>query len=405
MIRRRRRLALAAVPLLLAACGGGEGDGAPAGAGAPSDEATPHGYVAGAEELAEPQPRLVLAEAGGGEARVLDLTTEEVTPLDVAADGLNGLAGDGRYGYLTADDGTVTVVDGGAWTVDHGDHAHHYRTAPSVVGAVPGGAGELLGAHADLAVTALTYADGTVVLLDREALDGGEIAEPARVDAGAAAAAVPFEGRVLVPGAEEVAVYDRAGARVGAVAEPCPEPAGAAATRYGVVFGCADGALLVRAEGDADEAELTAEPIPYPEGTEPDERARAFGQRPGSGTLVAPAGERGVWTLELADRAWTLTETGPVLAAAAPGDGATLLALTPDGALRAYDLGDGAETAATEPLTEPGAGAVIEVDTSRAYVNDPAAGVVHEIDYADDLRVSRTLDPGLAPELLVETGR
>ncbi|TDC26260.1 hypothetical protein E1265_04875, partial [Streptomyces sp. 8K308] len=210
MIRRRRRLALAAVPLLLAACGGGEGDRSAAEAGAPGDEATPHGYVAGAEETAEPQTRLVLAEAGTGEVRVLDLTTEEATSLG-SLPAANGLAGDGRYGYLTADDGTVTVVDGGAWTVDHGDHAHYYRTEPTVVGEVPGGGGELLGARADAAITALTYDDGTVVLLDREAQDEGEIAEAARLDAGALAAAVPFEGRVLVPGAEGVAVYDREG--------------------------------------------------------------------------------------------------------------------------------------------------------------------------------------------------
>ncbi|TDC68211.1 hypothetical protein E1283_27750 [Streptomyces hainanensis] len=402
---RRRRLALAAaVPLLLAGCGGGSGGGDRPGDGDGGSEApeVPHGYVAGAEEAAEPQPRLVVAEAGTGAVRVLDLATEDVTEVDAvdAAAGVDRLTGDGRYGYLATADGTVTVVDGGAWTVDHGDHAHYYRAEPRTVGELPGG-GALLGAHADVVVTALTYDDGSVVLLDREALGAGEIAEAARFDADAGAAAVPFEGRVLVPGAESVAVYDREGTRVGALDQPCPEPAGAASTRYGVVLSCADGALLVTADDAEGGDALVGEPIGYPEGTEPADRAGAFGLRPGSGTVVAPAGERDVWTLDLAERAWTRTGTGPVLAAAAPGDGATVLALALDGTLRAYALGGTEKAAAADPVTGP----VLAIDTSRAYVNDPAAGVVHEYDYADDLRLARTLDPGVTPDLLVETGR
>ncbi|GAB2874519.1 hypothetical protein [Streptomyces mayteni] len=396
---RKRRLALAAaLPLLLAGCGGGDD----ANGGEPEATEVPHGYVAGAEEAAEPQPRLVVAEADTGAVRVLDLTTEEVTEVEAVA-GVNRLTGDGRYGYLATGDGAVTVVDGGAWTVDHGDHAHYYRAEPRTVGEVPGG-GALLGAHADVVVTALTYDDGSVVLLDQEALGAGEITEAARFDTDARAAAVPFEGRVLVPGAESVAVYDREGTRVGALDEPCPEPAGAASTRYGVVLSCADGALLVTVDdaADADDAggALVGEPVRYPEGTQPADRAGEFGLRPGSGTVVAPAGEDGVWTLDLAERAWTRTGTGPVLAAAAPGDGATVLALPRDGALRAYALG-GAETAAAAPVT----GSALEIDTSRAYLNDPSAGVVHEYDYADGLRLARTLDPGVTPDLLVETGR
>ena len=62
--------------------------------------------------------------------------------------------------------------------------------------------------------------------------------------------------------------------------------------------------------------------------------------------------------------------------------------------LLALDIADGVLTA----------GVTVEVDISRAYVNSPAAGVVYEIDYADDARVARTLDvPGAA--LMVETGR
>jgi hypothetical protein len=213
---------------------------------------------------------------------------------------------------------------------------------------------------------------------------------------------VPYEGHVLAPApGDRVAVHDRRGAEVATLDVPCPQPDGAAATRRGAVFGCADGALLVTA-GDGG---FRAEKIPYP-GPVPDaERARAFAHRPGSATLTARAGEAGVWVLDVAARTWARHDTGPVVAVNTAGAGTALLALTPGGVLHALDPASGRELARTPLLTAPVApGATIEVDTSRAYVNDPAAGVVHEIDYADALRVARTFDLGGATHV-AETGR
>ena len=48
---------------------------------------------------------------------------------------------------------------------------------------------------------------------------------------------------------------------------------------------------------------------------------------------------------------------------------------------------------------------VIEVDRSRAYLNDPKGKRVYEVDYNDDLRVARTFDLDIRPSLMVETGR
>jgi outer membrane protein assembly factor BamB len=171
-------------------------------------------------------------------------------------------------------------------------------------------------------------------------------------------------------------------------------------TRRGAVFGCADGALLVTESGGA----FRGEKIPYPR---PDvERAREFHHRPGSATLVAIAGETGVWVLDVAERTWTLHETGPVVAVGTAGAGTPLLTLTADGALHALDPASGQELARSPLLTAPVApGATIEVDTSRAYVNDPATGAIHEIDYGDALRVARTFDLGGAVTHMVETGR
>ncbi|MFC4564878.1 hypothetical protein ACFO4E_23720 [Nocardiopsis mangrovi] len=402
--------AAAIAALLLAGCAAGPGD-APAG----EADDVPHGYVEGAEETAEPQSRLVLADGSTGAVHVLDLITEEVTEIG-RADGAAGISGDGRFAYVTAADReTVHVFDSGAWTVDHGDHAHYYRAEIRDVGTV---AGPLAGdAVSDTAVTSLP-SGGAVRLLDRERLEDGAVEEAGSIEVASgatAAAAVPFGGHVLVPAEGHggtVGVYDRAGARTGGIDESCPDPAGHGVTRRGAVFGCADGALVVAEEDGA----FTGEKIPYPGDVPAGERARTFTQRPGSATLAAPAGDDGVWVLDVTAGSWTRVDTGPVVAANAVGEGAPLLALTPDGVLRAYDTESGEETAHRElldgPLEAPagdtGSGAAppaIRIDTARAYVNDASADRVHEIDYNDDLRVAREFPLDFSPALMVETGR
>jgi hypothetical protein len=359
--------------------------------GAPPEpaEEPPHGYVAGAEETAEAQPRLVAA--GAGVVRVLDLVTEEVH--EVARVDATSLTADGRHAYVGTADGSVRVVDSGSWMVDHGDHVHYYRAAVREVGAVP--APDPVAVHGDPAVTALALADGTVRLLDRARLDEGVVAELATVPR--PGLAVPYGGHVLVA-AEQVAVHDRVGAQVATIAQPCPQPEGAAVTRRGAVFGCADGALLVTESGGA----FRGEKIPYPRLDV--ERAREFRHRSGSATLTATAGETGIWVLDVAERTWMLHETGSVVAVNTAGAGTPLLTLTADGVLHALDPASGRELARNPLLSAP-VGATIEVDASRAYVNDPATGVVHEIDYGDALRVARTFDLGGPVTHMVETGR
>ncbi|MGI5488310.1 ABC transporter [Microtetraspora malaysiensis] len=375
--------------------------------------ALPHGYVEGAEESAEPHPRLVIADSGTGTAHLLDLVSGEVTSVGAAggAGVIGSVGGDGRFTYLSTRNGTATrVIDGGTWTVDHGDHSHYYRAEARDVGTLTGGRPRsVLG---DVGVTVVSFSDGTAKVLDRAALEKGDLVEIALIDTGGHGAIVPYGEHLLVTGAGPagkdtggVDVRTRDGRPADRIGTPCPEPHGAAVTRRGAVIGCADGALLVTVK----DGEFTGEKIRYPGKPPKGDRALEFHHRPGSTTLAARAGDAGIWVLDVAARKWRLLKTGPAVAVTATGDDAPVLSLTADGVLHAYDTSSGDETATTEllaaPLPRSGAAPAIQADRSRAYVSDPAGKAVHEIDYNDDLRRARTFELGFPPAAMVETGR
>ncbi|SFB41142.1 hypothetical protein SAMN05216266_110142 [Amycolatopsis marina] len=371
---------------------------------------TPHGYVEGAEETAEAQSRMIVADATTGALRVVDLITEEVTELG-QVDGVDGIVGDGRFGYLDTVGDFVHVTDSGSWTVDHGDHVHYYRAEPREVGTVQGK--QLTGAYSDPAVAALSFSDGSVALLDQSQLGDGAIAETNRITGNPhEAVAVPYKEHILTSVAEAgqhlargVEVRTRDGLPFANIDEPCPSLRGAAVTRRGVVFGCADGALLVTREDGA----FHGEKIGYPRPVGDEERATEFTHRPLSTTLAAKAGDDGVWLLDVSRKAWNEVRTGPTIAVNAVGEGAPLLTLTDDGVLYAYDPESGEQIAKTNLLpAEVAKGTpapVIQVDTTRAYVNNPSAGELYEIDYNDDLRRARTLAVDGRASYTVETGR
>ncbi|MGW2267331.1 hypothetical protein [Streptomyces koyangensis] len=384
---------------LLAGCGSG-GDQRPDAA--PGNSGVPHGYVEGAEEQAEQQSRLVLADAGSGAVHVLDLITGDVTKLKRGAKA-RALHTDGRFAYLDTPDGT-RVLDSGAWTVDHGDHVHYYRANIRDLGTIGGTAPEHV--HADQALTALSPAEGATRLFDREKLEGGSVGRARTLNGAATGPVVPYAEHLLAAGAgddrDRVRVLDREGAEVASLDEPCAKVRGEAVTRRGVVLGCADGALLVREE----KGKFSAEKIAYDGEVDVQDRATGFRHRAGSTTLVSPSGADAVWVLDVTDRSWTRIETGPLAAANTVGEGADLLALGKDGALTSWDIDSGKQTARTKLLAGRATdAATIEVDTGRAYVNDPGARKVYEIDYNDRLRLARTFPLSLTPTHMVETGR
>lgn len=394
-----RTFALTAGALALAAAatacsGGANGEDAEA-----EPEDTPHGYVEGAEEAAEPQPRLVLADEAGS-VQVLDLVTEETTDLDPLADPVS-LTGDARFAHLS--DGERTrVIDTGVWTVDHGDHDHYYRAPVEGLGEVPVPGPVRTASDTDHSVLA---GDGGGLVLDRSALEDGAT-ETADADTGPeddGALLAPFDGfLVYAHGDGTVEVLDAEGEPAEELDETCAGPEDSALTRSGLFLACDEGALEV-SESDG---EFSAEPVPYPDGTDDGDRAESLHHRPLATTVASPAGDDGVWVLESGSQEWNRLDLPDAVAATAIGEGGPVLALTADGRLHALDPETGEERATTELLADldPEQPPVIEADAGRTYVNDAEEGLVYEIDHDDDLRVARELETGPAPHFMVRTG-
>jgi len=403
--RRRHRPAAAvfgiAAALTLTACSSGGDPGREADPAA-SGSAEPHGHVDGATEAAEPQLRLLLVDADGRTARH-DLLTGESAALD-DVDPPEHAATDGRF-LVTSDDSRTTVVDGGSWTVDHGDHTHYYDARTRVVGTLDGG-GPVVVASSE-STTTLTWPDaGRAVALDREALGQGTVRTTAEVDD--TAVLLPADDLLVAgdPEADRVRVLDATGEPTG-VEAPCTDPAGGIVTRVGAVVGCADGAVLVTpgTGGGDPTAEVVAAPGGLP-------RATAFANRSGRPTVAALAGDTGFWLLDTRARTWehVLTER-PLRAVSAVDDADEhVVAVDADGRVVVHARETGA-TATTEVLLAPdddaaAGGAIgLQLDAQRAYIADPADGVVHEVDFADEARVARSVETAVRPVVMAEVGR
>ena len=380
-----------------------------------SDTDDDHGAVSRAEEVDEPQLHLVTVDAHG-DVGMLDLLTGETDDLgEIGAP--SAVTTDGRYVLATVRGG-LAVIDSGMWTWDHGDHFHYYRSDPRLLGTVPGrGAATVAtGALSTAGGTGVFFrATGEMVLLDNEAVADGELREIFRLQSRPHAGLVaPFgDGAVVsVPGPRgsvgAVQRVDATGEPVGAP-EPCDDARGTITTAVGLVVGCADGALLWTDDGD----EPAVERIPYPARLDAPS-ATDFHGREGRPTVAALAGDTGFWLLDTRERTWRLHDVGvPLLqVVAADDEDGHVVALDRAGRVRVYSAETGAQLAATRPLLaatlrdNPAAdGVELVVDQERAYLNAPAEGVVHEIDYADAARVARRLETRPAPTFFAETGR
>ncbi|KZC94346.1 hypothetical protein [Clavibacter tessellarius] len=400
---------LAGLALALTACSTAPA-AAPTADPTADDQGEGHGAVSGAAELSEPRLGLTSIDPAGAVTH-LDLLDGSVAELgSVGAPA--AMDTDGRYLFAQTDAG-VEIVDSGVWTWDHVDHFHYYRADPRLLGTVEG-AGTATVATTNLSTTGGTGLffpeSGEAVLLDTEALAKGEVEERFRLDGEPGPGmVVPVGSLALVTegrGADAtVAGYTADGARTGLV-EACPDAAGTITTRVGAVIGCSDGALLASVDGD----ELSVERIPYPDGTTAP-AATSFDNREGRPTVAALAGDQGIWLLDTRERSWRLLPAPSPLVHVTAVDDADehLLALARDGRVLVLSGADGAVIADTGPLVADSLAAgripTLVADQQRAYLAGPFERRLHEIDFADGARVSRTFDTQAEPAFTAETGR
>lgn len=394
--RWRQLSAVAASAVVAVGCStGGEQPAAPATTSAATGDGV--AIEDGAREIASALTKLVLVDPATGDTSVYDAVDEVETRVGSYGP-VTKLVGDGRFAYLRTDDGT-TVIDGGAWTFDHGDHYHYFATDPAQVATVDV---PVASVSASNHVVALRSESGEVELIDREKLGTRTVEAPEGLTVPpGAAAVVPYGARLLTVTAAGQIQVTGDGATT-EVAGECRNPSWAMPTRRAVVFGCDSGA--VRVTGGAQD--LTATPMPYPTDAPP-QRPTQMDHRDRADVFAGTA-EGTVWVLDSRQRLWTSISIPDAVAANTAGDG-TVLVLRRDGTLSAFDVNTRSETVRVpligDGVPTDGPQPVIDIDSDRAYVNNATAREIYEIDYADGLRIARTLRTEIVPGLMVETGR
>lgn len=408
MFARKSVLAIGVVALTVAGCSSEEPvDDAPAesatGAARPGSDLAAE---AGSTEVEGPQPRLVVADADSGRVDVLDLATEEtVHSFDVGdASALTTI--NGRY-IVATDDERAHLLDPGSWTIDHGDHSHSYTKDPAEIGELDGDhpAHVIVG---DRKVAVFFDGSGSADVVDFDSLSSGESTVAATLNGEPHhGIAVPLSDHFVVStgGNKEdlptgLELRDASGDTVRALDATCPELHGEAVFSNYLVVACADGVLKVDAAAD-----FAATKFPYPT---PDTRAwsLAHGTR---GSLVAAPTAAGNLVLDTKTGNWVeARSTTEALSNGISSDGKTVFSVHADGTFRVFDAVTGAELSSTPVLAGPyddaGEKPVLEVGGTRAYVTDPAANRVVEIDYRDSGRVARTFALDYSPSSIGVVG-
>ncbi|GAA3676135.1 zinc metallochaperone AztD [Arthrobacter ginkgonis] len=395
-----KRAALAAallVPgLALTACtpaGASAGDTSAAAASAPE-------AAAPTQEASRAHPRLAMTYDGG--VMVFDAAAGEVV-LDEPLAGFNRVnpAGDGRHVLVSTATG-FRVLDTGAWSEPHGDHSHHYTSAPSLTEAVfpattPG--------HAVVhgGTTALfDDGTGTVQLFDPRELSGLAEGLPQTTSyvsehAHHGVALQLQDGSLLVTegdsesrnGIKVLSAPAADGSRTEiAHSDDCPGVHGEAALAgETIVVGCEDGLLAYR---DARITKIDA----------PDEYAR-IGNQAGSVESAVVLGDYKTdpdaelerpTRISLTDTAtgtMKLVELGASYTFRSLGRGPSgeALVLATDGTLRVIDPKTAKQAASIEvmdaweePLEWQQPRPALYVQGTTAYVTEPATNQLHTID-------------------------
>ncbi|WP_102509640.1 hypothetical protein [Sanguibacter massiliensis] len=359
-------------------------------------------------EAAAAKPRLVLTYDGG-------LLVVDALQLDVVDDlplaGFNRVspAGDDRHVAVSTSGGWA-LLDTGAWSVVHGEHAHHYTQAPSLTGVVL--AADTPGHVVPHDGLVALFDDGTghVTVVEADAwataAETGHVAPVRELTAAAAhhGVAVPTEDNAIVltvgdaEGRSGATVLDAHGDAL-VTTEDCPGVHGEATSGHLVLLGCEDGVVAIH---DDRVHKLDA----------PDDFGRTGNLFAADDSAVVlgdyktdPDGGLGLTTIALVDteaERITTVDTGTTYTfrGLGRGENGEALVLGTDGALHVFDPATGEEVdsiSVVDPWEVPAewqtAHPALTVLDGMAYVTDPASRQIHAVDVVEG-SVWRSAVPG-----------
>lgn len=408
-MQRMRDLAVppvvAGLALVMASCGDDN-----AGQAGPNDSTTgasaaEHDHkeddtATGDDEHDGPAYRLLVADGEAGTISLLNVGsgdvvgTVEVDP-PVEAPTMFATAGDGRLAFaIMYDRDGVQAIDAGVWAVDHGDHVHDDTASPQALALYSGGQPAHVVGH-DGRIAVFYDADGEYRLLDDDQVADGDGGTLVPVDAPHHGVVVPWDAERTIVTAygdtdpdrstlpPNVVVHNTDGDTIQDDFPACPELHGEAAAGDTVSFACADGILTLEEHGD----HFDGHKLDYPDD---DGRTGTLRAAPGMDVLVGNYTENAFLVVDPAQHTVEpieIPESFTSFAVTAHGGGA-LLGVSPSGAVHTVDIGTGEVTtienvvtpfAADVQWTEPSPQIAAGPD-ALAFVTDPAAGQVHEID-------------------------
>ena len=381
--------------------------------------------VAEVVEVGEPRRLLVLASHDEPLLVLIDLadgSTESVEMEAMASQHGSSLGESGRFMLVghSGEDGGVTVVDTGVWSEPHGNHFHHYTTAPAVVGHIDGPFPSHLVSHDGLNTF---WFDGTgeFTVVTSESLEDGELTVMDTVSTGQPhhGFAVPLQDAffVTVPtdDMEEMPNVVGISGLDGAVQTEatCPNTHGETILANGAGAACTDGIVLMTEE----DGTWTSTRLPYPQVDEEDPwgygPARPWSLFPNadSSLVAAPFGSTYVLIADPDEGTSQAVDLGEFVSSGqfvSPVstqwvDAGHVTALTDDGSLHLIDAEAGSLVASLqimEPFEEGPPDfrwREVAVTGDHVYVTDPVENQVIEIAVGDDLTVERIFDLGFTP--------
>jgi hypothetical protein len=274
-----------------------------------------------AKETAEPRTRIAVADGATGAVRVLKMRTgRQLARLRVAGPASLTTLPNGRHVVaVQSDEDRVDAIDGGAWSVRHGDHVHHHVVRPRLLPfrlRVPRPV-HVVAHGREVAVFADDSGEAHVFglrALQRRAGDRIRLA-----------ASTPHHG-VAVPIGDRFVVSDApAGAERGSLPnavtvrdwadgtlarfDGCPELHGEASGPGWAAFACEDGVLLVRPHGAG-----AVERLSYPDRASVEQRAWTLRTGGAARLLVGDFGERALVVFDVAAGAARVLPVGGAIA-------------------------------------------------------------------------------------------